>query len=135
MKFAKIISLVSSLLVSASLWADQVTGSTDSTLQVSGAAAQPQGAPAWVNLVLIAGIMLFMWLFVFRPQAKRAKEQKEFLTSLTPGQEVVTSGGMIGTITEVKENIVSLSIGQNATIRVLKSAVSGKLNATAEPAK
>lgn len=96
--------------------------------QVSGAVAGQPGAPAWLNLVLIAGIILFMWLFVFRPQSKRAKEQKDFLSSLTPGMEVITAGGLVGTVTEVRENIVSLNLG-SSNVRVLKSAISGKLDA------
>lgn len=105
---------------------------TDAPQQVPGnAAAGGQAAPAWINLVLIGGIILFMWLFVFRPQSKRAKEQKDFLSSLSPGMEIITSGGIIGTITEVKDNIVSVNVG-NSTIRVLKSSVSGKLDTAAK---
>ena len=105
----------------------------DGPQQVAGnLGTQPPGAPAWVNFVLIAGIILFMWLFVFRPQSKRAKEQKEFLSSLAPGLEVITSGGLIGTITEVKDNLVSLNLGNNSIVKVLKSAISAKLNSVAD---
>ncbi|KAB8032287.1 preprotein translocase subunit YajC [Fluviispira multicolorata] len=82
-------------------------------------------------------MILFMWLFVFRPQSKRAKEQKEFLASLTAGSEVITAGGIIGTVVEVKENIVSLNVG-SSTVRVLKSSISGRLDSAstvAVPAK
>ncbi len=71
-----------------------------------------------------------MWLFVFRPQSKRAKEQKEFLNSLSPGIEVITAGGIIGTVVEVKDNIVSINVG-NSTLRVVKSSISGRLDASA----
>ncbi|APJ05094.1 preprotein translocase subunit YajC [Silvanigrella aquatica] len=82
-----------------------------------------------MNFALMGGIILFMWLFVFRPQSKRAKEQKEFLSSLTPGIEVITAGGIIGTIVEVKENIVSINVG-GSTMRVVKSSISGRLDAS-----
>lgn len=95
----------------------------------TAAGAAPSGAPAWINFALMGGIILFMWLFVFRPQSKRAKEQKEFLSSLTPGIEVITAGGIIGTIVEVKENIVSLNVG-NSTVRVVKSSISGRLDSS-----
>jgi len=94
--------------------------------QVAGNAGQGAAAPAWINFALIGGIMIFMWLFVFRPQSKRAKEQKEFLASLAPGVEVITAGGLIGTVVEVQDTIVSLNVG-NGNIRVLKSSISGKL--------
>ena len=119
-------------LVSLQVYAQQAATNTAPATsitepqQVAGNASQSTGAPAWINFALIAGIILFMWLFVFRPQSKRAKEQKEFLSSLTPGIEVITSGGIIGTIVDVKDNIVSLNIG-NSTIRVLKNSISGKL--------
>ncbi|WP_211363222.1 preprotein translocase subunit YajC [Fluviispira multicolorata] len=102
----------------------------------AAAAAQPSGS-GWLNFALIGGMILFMWLFVFRPQSKRAKEQKEFLASLTAGSEVITAGGIIGTVVEVKENIVSLNVG-SSTVRVLKSSISGRLDSAstvAVPAK
>ena len=96
--------------------------------QVAGNVSNaPQGAPQWTSFLFIGGIILFMWLFVFRPQAKRAKEQREFLAALKPDMEVYTAGGMIGTITEVKDNIVVLNIG-TSNIKVLKSSISGKLD-------
>lgn len=118
--------------ISSACFAQQSPATTEAPLQVPGSASPqaPAGAPPWLNFVLIGGIIIFMWLFVFRPQSKRAKEQKEFLSSLAPGLEVVTSGGVIGTITEVSDNIVSLNVG-TSTMKVLKSAISGKLNATA----
>ncbi len=107
---------------------------TDGPVQVAGNTAGQTGAPVWINYILIGGIMVFMYFFVFRPQSKKAKEQKEFINSLTPGIEVITAGGMIGTIVEVQDTIVSLNVG-NGTIKVLKSSISGKLNATTEVSK
>lgn len=121
-----------SVLVSITCVAQQAPANADGPQQVAGnSASQPAGAPAWINFVLIGGIIVFMWLFVFRPQSKRAKEQKDFLASLTPGIEVITSGGLIGTITEVQDSIVSINVG-NSTVRVLKSSISGKLNSVAD---
>lgn len=124
-------SILSSFFLSMGAWAQAATPQ-----QVPASAAQPAGPSPWINVALIGGMILFMWLFVFRPQSKRAKEQREFLSSLTPGYEVITSGGIIGTIVEVKENIVSLNIG-SSTVRVLKSSISGKLDqaSNATPAK
>jgi len=103
--------------------------------QVPGNMASPsQATPGWVNFALIGGIILFMWLFVFRPQSKRAKEQKEFLSALAPGNEVITAGGVVGTIVEVKDNIVSLNVG-STQLRVLKSSISGKLDGAAPAAQ
>jgi preprotein translocase subunit YajC len=111
----------------------QVFAQDSSAQVVAPGSAAPAAAgsppPAWINFALMGGIILFMWLFVFRPQSKRAKEQKEFLASLTPGLEVITAGGLIGTVVEVKDNIVSVNLG-SSIVRVLKSSISGKLDTT-----
>lgn len=96
--------------------------------------AEGTGAPAgagYMNILLLAGMFFFMWLFIIRPQAKRQKEHKQFLDKLTSGQEVVTSGGLIGKITSVQDTVVTLDVGQGS-VRILKSAVSGELG---QPAK
>jgi preprotein translocase subunit YajC len=115
---------VTSLFVTSAAFAE------DAPVLVGGgnntSAAQPQAVPGWTNFIFIAAIILFMWLFVFRPQAKRAKEQRNFLAALKPEMEVYTSGGLIGTIVEVKESIVVLNIG-TSNIKVLKSSIAGKL--------
>jgi preprotein translocase subunit YajC len=99
----------------------------DAGVPVAGPAQAPQ-PPAWINIALIGGIILFMWLFVIRPQSKRAKEHKNFLSSLTTGMEVVTSGGIVGRVKESTDSFVILDVG-NGTIKVLKSSISGKLDA------
>ncbi len=117
-------SAVLNSFVSLSVFAQgngvQVPASSGSSTQQGSASA-----PAWINLVLIGGIILFMWLFVIRPQSKKTKEQKQFVDSLQSGMEVITSGGMIGTIIEVKDAIVTLNLG-NTQVKILKSSISGK---------
>jgi preprotein translocase subunit YajC len=82
--------------------------------------------PGWINFVLIGGMVLFMYLFIIRPNAKRQKEHKTFLDSLVPGKEVITSSGLIGKVTSVSDTIVTVDLG-NTSVRVLKSAISGEL--------
>jgi preprotein translocase subunit YajC len=93
-------------------------------------AAAPAGAtPAtagYLNILLLGGMFFFMWLFIIRPQSKRQKEHKQFLDKLASGQEVVTSGGLIGKITSVQDTVVTLDLG-TSSVRILKSAVSGEL--------
>ena len=125
--------LVSAVLINFGVFAaDATQSSTDAPVMVGGgsartAAGTQAAVPGWTNFIFIGGIILFMWLFVFRPQAKRAKEQRNFLASLKPDMEVYTSGGLIGTIVEVKETVVVLNIG-TSNIKVLKSSVAGKLD-------
>jgi preprotein translocase subunit YajC len=91
----------------------------------AGTGAAPAGA-GWINFLLLGGMFFFMWLFIIRPQAKRQKEHKQFLEKLQAGQEVITSGGLIGRIKDVQDTIITLDVG-NGTVRILKSAVSGEL--------
>lgn len=102
----------------------------DGPVAVSGAENAQAGGPVWINFVFIGGIILFMWLFVIRPQSKRAKEHRSFLSALTPGMEVVTSGGMVGKITETTDTLVTLDVGCGK-IKFLKSSISSKLDSSA----
>lgn len=92
--------------------------------------AQAGQPPGWLTPVWLVGMFFFFWLFVFRPQAKRAKEHKKFLQDLQVGSEVVTSGGLIGRVTAVTDTIINLDFGQG-NVKVLKSAISGKLDTAA----
>jgi preprotein translocase subunit YajC len=91
-----------------------------------GAAAPAGSPPVWINFVLLGGMVLFMYLFIIRPNAKRQKDHKTFLEGLVPGKEVITSSGLIGRITTVADSIVTIDLG-NTTVRVLKSAVTSEL--------
>lgn len=95
--------------------------------QTTAANAAPSGAaPAWMNLVIFGGMILFMYFFVIRPQQKRQKEHKNFIESLKTGMEVVTASGLIGRITTITDTIVTLDLG-STSVRVLKSTISGEL--------
>ena len=92
----------------------------------SGAAPAAAGPAPWLNFVLLGGMILFMYLFVIRPNSKRQKEHKTFLDSLAPGKEVVTASGLIGKITTVADTIVTIDLG-STTVKVLKSSVTSEL--------
>jgi preprotein translocase subunit YajC len=86
------------------------------------------GAPAqnpifgFLPFVLIAVVFYFVF---FRPQAKQAKEHQRFVTELKRGDEVLTQGGMIGTIHQVDDRTVTLDVGGGTKIRVVKAQVAG----------
>jgi preprotein translocase subunit YajC len=118
-------------LAAMNAWA-QATPAGDGPVAVpgdapaAGAAASAAGAPAWMNLVIFGGMILFMFFFVIRPQQKRQKEHKNFIESLKTGMEVVTASGLIGRITSITDTIVTLDLG-STSVRVLKSTISGEL--------
>jgi preprotein translocase subunit YajC len=88
--------------------------------------AQPSSNPAlgFLPILLIFGIFYFL---LFLPMQRQKKQQKTMLASLEPGKTVVTSGGIIGTITTVHEDdtLIIRVKPDNLKIQIARSAVSG----------
>lgn len=74
-------------------------------------------------LLLIFGVFYFL---VIRPQAKKAKLHQQMLNELKTGDDVVTSGGVLGRITGIKDDEVTLQVQEGVRLRVLRSAVNGR---------
>jgi len=87
-----------------------------------GGAAASQGDPITALLFPI-GLLVLFYFFLIRPQSKRAKEQKEMVSSLNKGDEVLTQGGILGKITKVSEGFITLEVSENVNITVQKAAV------------
>lgn len=92
-----------------------------SDAMAEGAAAQ--GGDPITALLFPIGLLVLFYFFLIRPQSKRAKEQKAMIESLNKGDEVVTQGGILGKITKVSENFVTLEISNNVSINVQKSSI------------
>ena len=97
--------------------------------------AYAQGAPAgnagggFEMLIMLGVFGLIFYFMLYRPQAKRVKEHKNLVSSLSKGDEVLTQGGMVGKITKVSEDKDFIEIGLNDTTNIViqKSAVSAVL--------
>lgn len=87
------------------------------------ASGSPEAAPAWMQFVPIAVIMFVFYFFLIRPQAKKQQEQKNFLSTLKTGDQIITQSGILGKITGLNEHIINLEIAQNVQIKILKSQV------------
>jgi preprotein translocase subunit YajC len=85
-----------------------------------------------VPMLLIFGVM---YLLVIRPQSKRQKETQRMLSELKKGDEVVTTGGIIGRISGIKDNEITLLVSEGVRIRIQRSAVTGRLKTSSEPTK
>lgn len=78
-----------------------------------------------VQLVLMGGIILVFWLFMIRPQAKKAKEQKKFVDNMQKGDKVVTIAGIHGTINKINEdNTLQLEVSPGSYLKIEKSSIS-----------
>ncbi|MBF2754386.1 MAG: preprotein translocase subunit YajC [Gammaproteobacteria bacterium AqS3] len=73
-------------------------------------------------LLMLLGIFALMYFLTIRPQQKRAKAHRELISSIKEGDEVVTSGGIVGRITQVDENVVTLTSGESS-FKLQRSAV------------
>ncbi len=92
--------------------------------------AYAAGASASNELMsLLPYIVIFVLFFfmIIRPQMKAAKEQRAMIAALQKGDEVITSGGIVGKISKVSEAFVSIEIAPNTEITVQKQAVQSAL--------
>lgn len=87
------------------------------------AASSTQAGADWLSLLPMLGILVIFYLLLIRPQAKRAKEQKQMVEALQRGDEVITNGGILGLIINVSENYVVIEVAPTVEITVLKSSV------------
>ena len=82
--------------------------------------AQPDPFMSFLPLILIFVVFYFL---LIRPQTKRAKEHKKMVEALAKGDEVVTTGGLLGRITEVGDNFVQVKIAEGVEVKVQRQAV------------
>jgi preprotein translocase subunit YajC len=96
---------------------------------INSAYAQAAGAPAGggpslLNTLLLPGLLLVVFYFLLiRPQSKRAKEQKDMLSKISAGDEIATTGGILGKVTEVGEQFLSVEIASGVNIKLQKFQV------------
>ena len=84
------------------------------------------GFTQFIPLILIFVIFYF---FLIRPQQKRAKDHKAMVAALKRGDEVVTSGGIVGKVERILgEDKLDLSISDNVTVQVVQSTIQTVLN-------
>jgi preprotein translocase subunit YajC len=87
-------------------------------LQIGGGSAMTG------NLVLIGGIIVIFYFFMIRPQQKKQKDQKTFLTDIKKGDMIVTMGGIHGKIAAIDDESVLLEIDKGTKIKIEKSSIS-----------
>jgi preprotein translocase subunit YajC len=88
--------------------------------QGAGAAAPGGGYESIILIVLMFAVLYFLMI---RPQMKRAKEHKTLLEALQKGDEVVAAGGMLGRISKINENYVTIEIADHVEIQVQRPAI------------
>jgi len=84
-------------------------------------------------LIMMVLIFAIMWFFMIRPQQKKQKEIQNFRNSITRGQQIVTAGGIYGTVKEIDEvsNTLKVEVANGICIKVDR----GSVFASAQPAQ
>ncbi len=90
-------------------------------------AAGPAAGPtdpimSFLPLILIFAVFYFL---LIRPQSKRAKELKQVISGLAKGDEVVTTGGLLGKVADVGETFITVEIADGVQVKIQKNAVAG----------
>ncbi|EDY85481.1 preprotein translocase, YajC subunit [gamma proteobacterium HTCC5015] len=87
-------------------------------------AAAPAGADGGLlQLLPIVVLFVVMYFLMIRPQQKRAKEHRQMVEALKKGDEVVTSGGILGKVTEVGDAFIELKVNDNSSLRLQRQAI------------
>lgn len=95
------------------------------TLVIFLQAAQGGGSAVTMQMVLLGGMILIFWLFMIRPQAKKAKAAKQFQANMQKGDKIVTIAGIHGVINRINEdNTVQMETSPGSYIKIERSAIS-----------
>lgn len=96
---------------------------------ISAAYAQDAAAaPSPVfNLIFIGGMFVLFYFILWRPQSKRAKEHRVLVSSLNKGDEVLTSGGLLGKVTKVTDDYVTLQVAEGVELCMQKASIAAAL--------
>jgi len=79
-------------------------------------------------LIVIVILLVVMWFLLIRPQRRKQLEQQRMLDRLAPGEEVLTAGGVYGTVRSIADDVVSLEIAPGTEIRVAKRAIAAVIS-------
>ena len=74
-------------------------------------------------LIMPVGLIAIFYFLLIRPQQQRAKKHTSMLAGLKRGDTVVTSGGLVGKVNKVFDDEISLDLGENMKVRVIKSMI------------
>jgi preprotein translocase subunit YajC len=87
-------------------------------------ATDPKGGGS-IQLLMMGAIILVFWMFMIRPQAKKAKLQKQFIEGMQKGDKIVTIAGIHGVIHKVNDdNTIQLEVNPGSYVKIERSAVS-----------
>ena len=90
-----------------------------------GAAAGGGAGTFITSFAPILVIFVLFWVLLIRPQQKRQKEHRLLLEALKKGDKVVTNGGLMGTVSSVTKDVVTLQVADQVRVKILRSEIMG----------
>ena len=94
----------------------------------NAAGAAPAGANQLMSFLPLVLIFVVFYFLLIRPQQKKAKDHQDFLSNMKKGDVVVSSGGLIGTITGLTDTVVTLEVGDNVRVKVSRPYIMGTVS-------
>lgn len=98
---------------------------TTTATTATGSAQQANGN--LMSMVMLIGLIVVFYFLLWRPQAKRAKEHRNLISNLAKGDEVITSGGLMGKVSKLTDDFIVLMIAENVEVKVQKGSVTAVL--------
>jgi preprotein translocase subunit YajC len=89
------------------------------------AAAAPEASPMWSFVVPMIFMVVIFYFLLIRPQQRKAKEHKALLDNLKKGDRIISSGGIIGTIVSIDDQIVNVEIADRVRIEMARPYIAG----------
>jgi len=89
------------------------------------AAAPANNADGFTQLIPLVLIMVIFWVLLIRPQQKRMKEHAETIQALKKGDKIITGGGLLGRITQIKDGIATVEVADGVLVRVKQDTIAG----------
>jgi preprotein translocase subunit YajC len=109
-------------LVSLGASAEATSGSAATAVNNAAAAGSPLGSGLGFLVVVV-----MMYCLMIRPQNKRAKEPRELVNKIAKGDEVLISGGILGVVEKIKDNLAIIKVSEGVTLTVQKQAIAAAM--------
>jgi preprotein translocase subunit YajC len=90
----------------------------------TGTGTAQQGTGGMGTIIFLVVFFAIFYLLVIRPQSKKAKEHRMMINQVAKGDEVITSGGLLGTVTQITDNYITLELAAGVEVKLQKQAIS-----------
>ena len=94
-----------------------------SATPLAQAAPAASSQPFIMNIVFIGSMVVIFWFLILRPQKKQQDQRKKMLEAIQRGDRVLTTGGLYGTVKDIKGDVMIITIAENVKVEVARTAI------------